>query len=178
MVFLCVQWFEVRGDCSFCWYWLNCWPSLFKLSFHNTSKGYTWVPLCIRLKLVTFVCLSQARSLISTRIGDGFFVCSLNWGERLLIVLLIFMKLLTVTFFLLFISLFHRYTHTYSFYPLLYGFNPATFVCCTKPGYEFPTSYIVVIFVFSELGTEVIVCFVDIGGIIDHHCLIFLFIKS
>jgi hypothetical protein len=24
------------GDCSFCWYWWNCWPSLFKLSFHNT----------------------------------------------------------------------------------------------------------------------------------------------
>jgi hypothetical protein len=23
----------VRGDCSFCWYWWNCWPSLFCLSF-------------------------------------------------------------------------------------------------------------------------------------------------
>jgi hypothetical protein len=22
-------WFEVRGDCSFCWYWWNCGPSLF-----------------------------------------------------------------------------------------------------------------------------------------------------
>jgi hypothetical protein len=31
----CVQWFEVRGHCLFCWYWLNGWPSLFKLSFHN-----------------------------------------------------------------------------------------------------------------------------------------------
>jgi len=30
-----VQWFEVRGDYSFCWYWRNCWPSLFKFSFHN-----------------------------------------------------------------------------------------------------------------------------------------------
>ena len=26
-----VQWFVVRGDCSFCLYWSNCWPSLFKL---------------------------------------------------------------------------------------------------------------------------------------------------
>jgi hypothetical protein len=26
-----VQWFEVRDNCSFCWYWWNCWPSLFKL---------------------------------------------------------------------------------------------------------------------------------------------------
>jgi hypothetical protein len=30
--FFYVQWVEMRGDCSFCWYW---WPSLFKLSFHN-----------------------------------------------------------------------------------------------------------------------------------------------
>ena len=29
------QWFKVRGDCSCCWYWWNCWPSLLKLSFHK-----------------------------------------------------------------------------------------------------------------------------------------------
>ena len=29
----CVQLFESKGDCFFCWYWCNCWPSLFKLSF-------------------------------------------------------------------------------------------------------------------------------------------------
>jgi hypothetical protein len=26
----------MRGDRSFCRYWRNCWPSLFKLSFHIT----------------------------------------------------------------------------------------------------------------------------------------------
>jgi len=26
-----------RGHCSFCCYWWNCWPSLFKLSFHNQN---------------------------------------------------------------------------------------------------------------------------------------------
>ena len=26
---------KVRGDCSWCWYWGNCWPSLLNLSFHN-----------------------------------------------------------------------------------------------------------------------------------------------
>ena len=31
-------------------------------------------------------------------------------------------------------------------------------------------------FVFSELRREVVVCFVDIGGIDDYHCLNFLFI--
>jgi len=30
-----VQRFAVRGDCSLCWYWWNCLPSLFKLSYHN-----------------------------------------------------------------------------------------------------------------------------------------------
>jgi hypothetical protein len=25
----------MRGDCSFCWYWCNWWPSLFILSFHD-----------------------------------------------------------------------------------------------------------------------------------------------
>ena len=34
------QWFEVRGDCSGCWYWWNCWPSIFKHSFM-----ISWSPL-------------------------------------------------------------------------------------------------------------------------------------
>ena len=28
-----VQWLKVRAGCLFCWYYWNCWPSLFKLSF-------------------------------------------------------------------------------------------------------------------------------------------------
>ena len=32
-----VQWVNVRGDCSFCWYWRNCWPSLLKISFLNVQ---------------------------------------------------------------------------------------------------------------------------------------------
>jgi hypothetical protein len=34
-----VQWVEVRGDCSFCWYWWTCWLLLFKLSFHLWSAN-------------------------------------------------------------------------------------------------------------------------------------------
>ena len=37
VVFLCFQWFEPKGNCSFCWYWQNCWPPLFKLSFQNVG---------------------------------------------------------------------------------------------------------------------------------------------
>ena len=29
MVFFMFNYFKVRCDCSFCWYWWNCWPSLF-----------------------------------------------------------------------------------------------------------------------------------------------------
>jgi len=32
--------FVVRGGCSFCWHWWNCWPLLFKLSFHNWNEMY------------------------------------------------------------------------------------------------------------------------------------------
>jgi hypothetical protein len=34
--YLLRQWVKVRGGCCFCWYWWNCWPSLFKLSFHQS----------------------------------------------------------------------------------------------------------------------------------------------
>ena len=34
-VFFCIQWFEVRASCLFCWYWWNCWPSLLKSSIYN-----------------------------------------------------------------------------------------------------------------------------------------------
>ena len=37
----------------------------------------------------------------------------------------------------------------------------------------FPTSHVVVFFVFSQLKWEVIVRFVEIGGIVDHHYLTF-----
>ena len=32
---LCIQWFEVRRGCLFCWHWWNCSLLLLKLSFHN-----------------------------------------------------------------------------------------------------------------------------------------------
>ena len=41
----------------------------------------------------------------------------------------------------------------------------------TKAGSGFTTSYVLLIFVHSELRWEAIVRFVDIGVIVDHHCL-------
>ena len=59
---------------------------------------------------------------------------------------------------------------------LLLDVHAEHFCCCPKPGPGFLTSYVVMFFVFSELRLEVIVHFVDIVGILDHHCLNFLFI--
>ena len=52
-------------------------------------------------------------------------------------------------------------------------------VCaCPKPGPGFTTSYVMVFLVFSVIRLDVIVHFVDIVGIVNHHCLNYLFIKS
>ena len=49
-----VQLFEVRGDCSLCWYWWNCWPS-FRRSFLNCM--YTCVskitPIHVLISLIS-----------------------------------------------------------------------------------------------------------------------------
>ena len=52
------------------------------------------------------------------------------------------------------------------------------FCACPKPGPGFPTSYVMVFFVLSELRWEAIVCVVDIGGIGDHRCFYFLLINA
>ena len=58
-------------------------------------------------------------------------------------------------------------------------FNPTTFCACSKPKSGFPIScYIVFFLVFSELKWEVIVRFVNICGIVDYHCVKFLFISN
>jgi len=51
-----------------------------------------------------------------------------------------------------------------------------TFLWLSQFRFWFPTSYVMVFFVFSHCRWEVIVLFVDISEIIDHHCLNFLFI--
>jgi len=61
---------------------------------------------------------------------------------------------------------------------LIDRFNPDTLCACSKTGTGFPTLYVVVFYVFSELRWEVAVGFVDISGNVDHHCLIFLFIMK
>jgi hypothetical protein len=60
------QWFVMRDDWSFYWYWRNCWPSLFKLSLHKLLTddvdirsmpilNYIQHTQCTHLRLVIWV---------------------------------------------------------------------------------------------------------------------------
>jgi hypothetical protein len=50
-------------------------------------------------------------------------------------------------------------------------FNLVIFCSCPKARRVFLLAYVTVYFVFNSLRWEVIVYFVDIGGIVAHHCL-------
>jgi hypothetical protein len=58
------------------------------------------------------------------------------------------------------------------------GLTLSHFSACLSPGPEFLASYVVVFFMFNDLRRDVIVCFVDIGGIVDHHYLNSIFIRG
>ena len=45
--FFYVQWDKMRGDCLRCWYWRNCWPWLFKLSFHNIQDHWRNIAIVV-----------------------------------------------------------------------------------------------------------------------------------
>jgi hypothetical protein len=50
-------------------------------------------------------------------------------------------------------------------------FNPPQLCTCPKPGPGFQTSYVILVFCVRDD------CFVNIGRIVDHHCLNFPFIN-
>ena len=58
----------------------------------------------------------------------------------------------------------------------LTSLSPPHVCACSKSKPGFSTSYVVVFSMFNYLRLKVVVRFVDIRGIVDHHCLNFLFI--
>jgi hypothetical protein len=56
----------------------------------------------------------------------------------------------------------------------LIGLTPPYFCVSPNPRHEFPIPYIVVVY----LKLDVVVRFINISGIVDHHCLIYLCIKA
>jgi hypothetical protein len=53
----------------------------------------------------------------------------------------------------------------------LTGLTSSHFCACPKPGPRFPSSYVVVFFLFNGLRWVVII---DVDWIVDHHCMHFL----
>jgi hypothetical protein len=54
------RWVQARGDSSFCWYWWNCWSSLFKLPFICILVWYkedAIIIISLKFNLTDFVCL-------------------------------------------------------------------------------------------------------------------------
>ena len=72
-LYVYVQWLEVRCN-LFCWYWQNCWPSLFKLSSHSLSM---------------FACWSQSNTSMIVCVFSHWFInantenCLIWWRHRL-----------------------------------------------------------------------------------------------
>ena len=47
----CVLWVKMKNDCLFCWYWGNCWPSLFIFIYYPyVEETFSW---CQKLPLNT-----------------------------------------------------------------------------------------------------------------------------
>jgi hypothetical protein len=55
------------------------------------------------------------------------------------------------------------------------GLTLPQFCVCPKPGFLTSYNKLSTFIMFNGLRREVVFCFVDIGGIVDHHCLNFLF---
>jgi hypothetical protein len=70
--FLCVQRVKARGDCSLCWYWWNCWPLLFRLSFYNHLLQLNcWLVVATNSNQ----CLSPLTLWVRTPLRRGTILC-------------------------------------------------------------------------------------------------------
>jgi hypothetical protein len=56
------KWLEVWGGCSF-WYWWNCWPSLFKLSFNKWNMFFFLVMFFTKGLLLNCICHNHYQCL-------------------------------------------------------------------------------------------------------------------
>ena len=139
----------MRGDCLFCWYWWNWWPLLFKLSF-----------LFSELRWEVIVCFVDIGGIDDHYCLSFFFVFSeLRWE-----VIVCYVDIggnddhycLSFLYCVQWVNMRSDYLlcwYRWNWWPLLFKLS----------------------FLSSELRWEVIICYVDIGGIDDHYCLSFLF---
>ena len=119
----------MKCDCLFCWYWWNCWSSLFKYSLGEMR----WFVVLILVGLLTIT--------VQTFFRWNVTVCFVDMGG------IVDHHCLNI-FYVRCDCLFCWYWWNWwsSLFKLFFRW-------------------------------EVIVCFVDIGGIVDHHCLNILWVK-
>jgi len=81
--FISLSWVEVRGDCSFYWYWWNCWTSLYKLSFQNSFNkltSYKRPRLCVKF----IICCQWGK--LTLMFKTGTFFCVLQYHKKKLLI--------------------------------------------------------------------------------------------
>jgi hypothetical protein len=97
---------------------------------------------------------------------------------RLSYIFVIVLKESVQVFFIICLYMYCRWRSSYQRGDPINRCNPATFLCLSQA--RIWISKVIcsglICVQWVQLGWEVIVCFVDIGGIVDHHCLNFLFI--
>ena len=64
---------EARGYCSFCLYKRNCWPSLFKPSFHELGPSWPWTCGSWIYNYLYIQCLSPLTLWVRTPLRRGVF---------------------------------------------------------------------------------------------------------
>ena len=79
MVSFNVQWSLVRSKCSFCWYWWNCWPSLFKLIVHEGIRSVNF----LFMREYASLTIIQSVILISLSVHQQINVYRFHWWKML-----------------------------------------------------------------------------------------------
>jgi hypothetical protein len=151
-----------------CWYWRNCWPSLFKLSF-----GLLILVELSTITVKTFFCFVDIGGIVYHLCLINFLLFSLYWRNcwpsllKLSFGLLILEELLTITVktFLWFVDIGRIVDHHCSNFLLVcwYWRN-----CWPS---LFKLSFVLLILVeLLTITVYTLFWFVDIGGMVDHHC--------
>jgi hypothetical protein len=78
--FVSVPMCEMRGDCSFCWYWWNCWLSLFKTYLLNVYNSQ-----CFKTNTICIVFIIKWRVRVMVFNATFNNIAVISWRELILI---------------------------------------------------------------------------------------------
>ena len=78
--FVSVPMCEMRGDCSFCWYWWNCWLSLFKTYLLNVYNSQ-----CFKTNTICIVFIIKWRIRVMVFNATFNNIAAISWRSVLLV---------------------------------------------------------------------------------------------